>query len=63
MKDELKQMRAYIKAMKKAKTADEKDCDNLLMHLDNIETIQKQHLKDLQAFDTWHENNDPIINL
>lgn len=37
MTNELKLMRAYVETMKKVGVADSQDCDNLLMHLDNID--------------------------
>lgn len=42
MNKELKQMREYINAMKKVGKANSGDCDNLLIHLDNIDKYLAQ---------------------
>ena len=42
MEKELKQIREYVNAMKKVGKAHSGDCDNLLIHLDNIDKYLSQ---------------------
>ena len=55
---ELNRATEYLRAMKRAKTADKEDCDNVMMHLGNIEDLVNNLAihnvsKRLWTFDCW----------
>lgn len=43
----------YLRAMKRAKTANKEDCDNVMMHLGNIEDLMKSINDVHEEFERW----------